>query len=75
MAVGWGILEALRSHRQGIVIGRGISVDKHLIGVKQELYRKYVRLAAQTKSKPRRKNWLNKAKSYAFQVAKLGGTV
>ena len=50
-------------------------MDKHLIEVKQGLYRKYVRLAAQTKSKPRRKNWLNKAKSYAFQVAKLGGTV
>lgn len=50
-------------------------MDKHLIEVKQQLYRKYTRLAAQTKSKPRRKNWLNKARSYAFQVVKLGGTL
>ena len=50
-------------------------MDKHLIEVKQGLYRKYVHLAAQTKSKPRRKNWLNKARSYAFQVVKLGGTL
>ena len=50
-------------------------MNKHLIEVKQELYRKYTKLAAQTKSKPRRKNWLNKARSYSFQVAKLGGTL
>lgn len=50
-------------------------MNEHLIKVKQELYRKYTKLAAQTKSKPRRKNWLNKAKSYAFQVIKLGGAI
>jgi len=50
-------------------------VDKHLVEVKQQLYRKYTRLAAQTKSKPRRKNWLNKARTYAFQVVKLGGVL
>jgi hypothetical protein len=47
---------------------------KSLVEVKTELAEKYTRLAVQTKSVPRRKNWLNKAKSYRLQLAKLGGT-
>jgi hypothetical protein len=46
---------------------------KSLTEVKTDLYEKYLRLAAQTKSAPRRKSWLNKAKSYRLQIAKLGG--
>jgi hypothetical protein len=44
---------------------------KTLAEVKAELVKKYRHLANITNSKPRKKNWLNKAKSYADQLAKL----
>jgi hypothetical protein len=44
---------------------------KTLVEVKTELAAKYRHLASLTKSKPRQKIWLNKARGYAQQVAKL----
>jgi len=52
---------------------RGVAVNEKLIEVKTDLYRKYTRMAGQTKSQPRRKNLLNKARCYAQQIGKLGG--
>jgi len=52
-----------------------MAAKKSLPEVKADLCRKYLHLASVTNSKPRRKNWLNKARSYAQQVAKLGGKV
>lgn len=48
-------------------------MKKTLVDVKSELYRKYLRMAATTKSTPRRKNLTTKAKSYYQQIVKLGG--
>jgi len=46
-----------------------------LAEVKQNLCRKYERMARLTKSEPRRKNPMNKANKYCEQVAKLGSAV
>jgi hypothetical protein len=50
-------------------------MNERLIEVKRGLCLKYRRLAALTKSEPRRKNLLNKSLGYREQVIKLGGTL
>lgn len=52
-----------------------MAAKKSLVEVKADLCRKYRHLASITKSAPRKKNWLNKARCYAQEVVKLGGTL
>ena len=46
---------------------------EHLIEVKQRLARKYDRLALQTGSQTRRRNYLHRAERYRRQAAMLQG--
>ena len=50
-------------------------MKKSPVEVKAELCRKYRHLAMITKSKPRRKNLINKAQGYYSQVVKMGGSM